>query len=98
MIKLIKFEGSWCGPCKALKPIIEKTVSEYNSEDVILESIDIDEEQNQDMVKKANIKGVPTVLVLKKEADESDEKYIVVDKFVGVRQAAEIKKIIDKHI
>ncbi|NES70038.1 MAG: conjugal transfer protein TraF, partial [Okeania sp. SIO2D1] len=37
---LVDFYATWCGPCKMLKPILEKLVQEY---DFILAKVDVDQ-------------------------------------------------------
>lgn len=56
---IVDFYATWCGPCKLLKPILEKLVKEY---DFILAKIDID--QNQDLANRYSIEGVPDVRVV----------------------------------
>lgn len=55
MKKLLMFSATWCGPCKAMKPIVANLDSE-----ILVEIIDIDSEEHQDIVKSHNIMSVPT--------------------------------------
>ncbi|ACK73620.1 Thioredoxin domain protein [Gloeothece citriformis PCC 7424] len=56
---IVDFYATWCGPCKLLKPILEKLVQEY---DFILAKVDID--QNPDLANRFSIEGVPDVRVV----------------------------------
>lgn len=63
-MKLIFFHSSWCGPCKALAPIVEELKSTYNVWD-----IDVDEAEDTTLV-KYKIRSIP-VLIL--EDDQGKE-------------------------
>lgn len=63
-MKLIFFHSSWCGPCKALAPIVEELKSTYDVWD-----IDIDEAEDTTLV-KYKIRSIP-VLIL--EDDQGKE-------------------------
>lgn len=54
--------AKWCGPCKALKPIVEMIEQEYAGRLKVL-SIDVDE--NPDLERELGITGVPTTLLFK---------------------------------
>ncbi|MDJ0520230.1 MAG: tetratricopeptide repeat protein [Trichodesmium sp. MO_231.B1] len=56
---LVDFYATWCGPCKMLKPILEKLVQEY---DFILAKVDV--EQSPDLAQTYGIEGVPDVRVV----------------------------------
>ena len=57
-MKTIKyFTATWCGPCKAFKPIMNEIASEGNS----VEFIDVDEQQNK--ATKYGVRSVPTVVI-----------------------------------
>ncbi len=56
---LVDFYATWCGPCKMLKPILEKLVQEY---DFILAKVDVD--QSPDLAQTYGIEGVPDVRVV----------------------------------
>lgn len=56
------FGATWCGPCKALAPIVEKIADEHAGKVKVL-SIDIDD--LPDTTKKYGVKSVPTILVFK---------------------------------
>jgi thioredoxin 1 len=73
MIEVKKFEASWCGPCKALKPIFENVASKYN--DVNFSYVDVDEQF--ELASKYGIRSVPTV-VIEKNGNE-------VQRFSGVQ-------------
>ncbi len=57
---LVDFGATWCGPCKALKPIIE-TVARETSGTVRVVYVDMDEAP--ETVRKFSIKGAPTLMV-----------------------------------
>ena len=73
MIEVKKFEASWWGPCKALKPIFENVASKYN--DVNFSYVDVDEQF--ELASKYGIRSVPTV-VIEKNGNE-------VQRFSGVQ-------------
>lgn len=63
-MKLLFFHSSWCGPCKALTPIVEELKSTYDIWD-----IDVDEAEDTALV-KYKIRSIP-VLIL--EDDQGKE-------------------------
>ena len=59
---LVDFTATWCGPCKALAPIVEKVADEFQGK-IKVGKLDID--ANAEMTKKYGVRSVPTVLVFK---------------------------------
>jgi len=59
---LVDFTATWCGPCKALAPIVEKLADE-NVGKIKVGKLDIDEAP--EIARKYGIRSVPTVLVFK---------------------------------
>ena len=57
MKKIVTFTASWCGPCKMVKPVLQKL-----SDDgvIVWENYDIDE--NKELAQTMEIKSVPTLL------------------------------------
>lgn len=60
---LVDFFATWCGPCKAMAPIIDSVSSELNGEARILK-IDID--KNPVAASHYQIRSVPTLVIFKK--------------------------------
>ena len=63
-LSLIQFSASWCGPCKQLKPIVEK-ISEDMADKIDCYYHDI--EQNPNFPTKFSVRGVPTILLFKEK-------------------------------
>jgi thioredoxin 1 len=59
---LLDFSAVWCGPCKALTPIVERLADEYKGK-VRVGKLDIDD--SPAVASKFGIKSVPTILVFK---------------------------------
>ena len=59
---LVDFTATWCGPCKALAPIVEKVANEYEGK-VKVGKLDID--ANADITRQYGVRSVPTVLIFK---------------------------------
>ena len=90
MIEVKKFEAEWCGPCKALTPVMDKLMPDYS--DITYTIIDIDEDKtNNDgaEITKYGVRSVPTVILLKDGE--------VVDKFVGMKSEKDIKDFLEKN-
>jgi len=59
---LVDFTATWCGPCKALAPIVEKVADEFQGQ-VKVGKLDIDESPG--ITAKYGVRSVPTVMVFR---------------------------------
>lgn len=84
MIKILKFESDSCPQCKALSVTLERITKEYKTD---IKNIDIEEDNNQDLIRKYNIRSIPTLIFL-----NEDQEY---NRLVGNQSYATINKIIN---
>ncbi|MEZ0496048.1 tetratricopeptide repeat protein [Sphingomonas sp. IW22] len=59
---IVYFTAEWCGPCKALGPIIDKVAGEYAGKGVRLAKLDVD--KNQFIAAQFQVRSVPTVYAM----------------------------------
>lgn len=79
-VVLVDFFATWCGPCKALTPIVDK-LSEEMSGKVKIVKVDIDE--NSALATEYRVMSVPTMKLFKDGE--------VVETLVGLRPESELR-------
>ena len=84
MTTLLDFWAPWCGPCKAMAPILEEIEKELGDK-IKIDKINVDE--SQDMASSHNVMGIPTYIIVK-EGKEVGRK-------VGVTSKADLLKLIN---
>lgn len=84
---LLDFYSKTCGPCKMLAFVLNDIEKEYSNS---LKIIKIDFEENEDLVKKYNVEGYPTIIMLKDGQ--------VVSRKSGLQQKPVLKNMIEEII
>ena len=85
-VQFVDFYADWCGPCVAMKPVIEELEKEVGDK-VEIKKIDVD--QNQEKASKHGVMSIPTYLILKDGQE--------VERFVGVTSKEVIKNKLSRH-
>ena len=87
-VSVIQFSAAWCGPCKSLKPIMDKLAVEYKDKAGFYYA-DI-EDGGINTGSAAGIRGVPTVIIYKKG--------IEIDRLTGGVSVGQMKEFLEKNI
>lgn len=85
---VVDFYATWCGPCKMIKPHLEKLAEKYQGQ---IRVVAIDSDENQDLVSEYGIRSLPTIKFFTQTS-------IVDDSIVGATSPAKIEEKIIKLI
>ena len=85
-LSVIDFWAEWCGPCRAIGPVIEELSKEYDGK-VNVGKVNVD--HNPQISMNYGITSIPAILFVKGGQ--------VVDKLVGAQPKANFVKKIDQH-
>ena len=84
---VVDFWATWCGPCKAIAPVVDELATEYDGKAVICKC-NVDE--CDDVPMNYNIRSIPTLLFFKNGE--------VVDRHVGAASKADLAAKIEANL
>ena len=83
---VLDFWAEWCGPCKALTPVLEKVAAEYADKGVILAKVNVDEEQF--IASQFQVRSIPTVYAMFQGQPVAD--------LTSARTESQLKQMLDQ--
>jgi thioredoxin 1 len=85
-LTLVYTTAVWCGPCRALSPIVDEVSNQFK-DTILIGKLDAD--SNTDLVSKLGIRGIPTIVFFKDGVE--------VDRISGAQSKQTLINLIDKH-
>ena len=84
---LVDFWAEWCGPCKTLKPLLEKLADEYRGRFLLAK---VDADTNPELAQYFGVRSIPTVVMIQNGQP--------VDGFTGALPEGELKAFLDRFV
>jgi putative thioredoxin len=84
---VVDFWAEWCGPCKMLKPVLEKLAEEYQGKFILAK---VDSDANQALAGQYGVRGIPNVKAFLGGK--------VIDEFSGALSESEVRAFLDRII
>ncbi len=84
---LLDFWAEWCGPCKAIAPILDEIASEYDGR-VRVAKLNIDENRQTPM--RYGVRGIPTLILFKNGQPQAQQ--------VGLAGKSKLAALLDQHL
>ena len=83
---ILDFWAEWCGPCKALAPMLEKVAGEYADKGVVLAKINVDEDQF--IAAQFQVQSIPTVYAMFQGRPVAD--------LTAARSESQLRQVLDQ--
>ena len=84
---LVDFYADWCGPCRAIAPIIEEIAHELNNR---LKVVKLDVDQNPETAMQYGVQSIPTLLIFKNGKE--------VERLIGYMSKSKLLSKIEPHL
>ena len=84
---VVDFWAEWCGPCRAISPVLEQLATEYAGK---LKVAKVDVDASQQTAMRFNVRSIPTLVFFKNGAR--------VDTVIGAMPKAHLVGKIDRHL
>lgn len=84
---LVDFYADWCGPCRAIAPIIEEIAAELKEK---LKVVKLDVDQNQQTAMQYGVQSIPTLLLFKNGKE--------VERLIGYMSKSKLLSKLEPHL
>jgi thioredoxin 1 len=84
---LVDFWAPWCGPCRALAPVVEELAGEYDGK---VKVVKVNTDESLETAQNYHISGIPTLIVFKNGEP--------VEQLVGNHKKSTLTEVLNKHL
>ena len=84
---LVDFWAPWCGPCRAVAPIVEAIAQEFDGK---VKVVKLNTDEEQEIAIKYGVGSIPTLMVFKNGE--------MVERVVGNRPKTELAALVSRHV
>ncbi|MBI2960693.1 MAG: thioredoxin TrxA [Betaproteobacteria bacterium] len=84
---LVDYWAEWCGPCKAIAPVLEEVARDYTGK---LKVAKLNVDDNQEIPKRYGIRGIPTLMLFKNGNIEATK--------IGALSKSQLTAFLDSNI
>jgi thioredoxin 1 len=88
-VVLVDIWAEWCGPCKAMLPILESLSDQYGDR-LVVAKLDADSAECAETVKEYGIRSIPTMILFVNGEE--------IQKMVGAKDRLQLDLLIGQHI